>query len=364
MALSPNYNWSEPDNSSLVKDGALAMRTLGDAIDTSVWNVGYGQAGKNKLINSSFQIAQRGTSVVFGSTGYEYTLDRWKVVRGAFATGMTVSQQSAGLTGIQYCARVQRNSGNTSTQYLSFFQTVETANAIGFAGQTISISFYARKGANFSSTSNVLNVIVTSGTGTNQSLESFTGSANVLNSTATLTADWVRYSYTATVASNATEIAFETQYTPTGTAGAADYYEITGVQLEVGAKATPFQTASGGSIQGELAMCQRYYYSHAVGDQIAVSLGTYTLSSELHAHVQFPVAMRTPPTLDQATGTNYYRCFRNGAADDFDSLIISRTNTTNTFLYQTGATISGTAGDAGIIHTQNASAKLAFTSEL
>ena len=36
MALSPNFGWSEPDNTSLVKDGALAIRTLGDAIDTSM----------------------------------------------------------------------------------------------------------------------------------------------------------------------------------------------------------------------------------------------------------------------------------------------------------------------------------------
>jgi hypothetical protein len=36
MALSPNYSWPEPDDTSLVKDGALAMRTLGNAIDTTM----------------------------------------------------------------------------------------------------------------------------------------------------------------------------------------------------------------------------------------------------------------------------------------------------------------------------------------
>lgn len=36
MATSPNYNWPEPDNTDLVKNGALAMRTLGDAIDTTM----------------------------------------------------------------------------------------------------------------------------------------------------------------------------------------------------------------------------------------------------------------------------------------------------------------------------------------
>jgi hypothetical protein len=54
MATSTNYGWSEPDDSSLVKDGAQAIRTLGDAIDTSLWNSGFGQAGKNKFINGNW----------------------------------------------------------------------------------------------------------------------------------------------------------------------------------------------------------------------------------------------------------------------------------------------------------------------
>jgi hypothetical protein len=36
MATSTNYGWTEPDNTAYVKDGALAMRTLGNAIDTTV----------------------------------------------------------------------------------------------------------------------------------------------------------------------------------------------------------------------------------------------------------------------------------------------------------------------------------------
>ena len=36
MATSPNFAWSEPDDTSFVKNGALAMRTLGNAIDTTM----------------------------------------------------------------------------------------------------------------------------------------------------------------------------------------------------------------------------------------------------------------------------------------------------------------------------------------
>lgn len=37
MATSPHYGWTEPDNTSYVKDGALAMRTLGNEIDATVY---------------------------------------------------------------------------------------------------------------------------------------------------------------------------------------------------------------------------------------------------------------------------------------------------------------------------------------
>lgn len=39
MATSPNYAFPEPDDSDFVKDGASAMRDLGDAIDTALYNI-------------------------------------------------------------------------------------------------------------------------------------------------------------------------------------------------------------------------------------------------------------------------------------------------------------------------------------
>ena len=47
MATTTNYGWSTPDNTALVKDGALAIRTLGSAIDTTVFNNASGVAKKN-----------------------------------------------------------------------------------------------------------------------------------------------------------------------------------------------------------------------------------------------------------------------------------------------------------------------------
>lgn len=263
MSNTPNYGWDTPDNTGLVKNGALDMRTLGNAIDTSVWNVGYGQAAKNKTTNAAMQVWQRGTS--FAVTTPVYAADRWQVARAGNVAGSTVTRQltsdTTNLPFIQYCMRVSRDSGNTSTNTLYLAQAMESVNSIPLAGRTVTVSFYARKGANYSATSSIINVKLQSGTGTDQNnlTGAYTGSTNVTNQNAVLTTTWQRFSSTGTIAATATELAYLIEANPTGTAGAADYYEITGIQLEVGSVATAFQTASGGSIQGELAMCQRYY---------------------------------------------------------------------------------------------------------
>ncbi len=216
----------------------------------------------NAVINSCIDIWQRGTS--FTSAGYVYTADRWQFYPQG-ASNRDVSRQNAGSTlpTIQYCARIGRQSGNTATTAMYFGQNLESAQSYQFAGQAVTVSFYARKGANYSATSDILAFGLFSGTGTDQNVFSgYTGQATVINNNATLTTSWQRFSFTGTVASTATELAMYFVYTPTGTAGAADYYEVTGVQLELGSVATTIKRA-GGTIQGELAACQRYYETFA-----------------------------------------------------------------------------------------------------
>jgi hypothetical protein len=70
------------------------------------------------------------------------------------------------------------------------------------------------------------------------------------------TTSWARVTYTGTVASNALEVCPVIAFTPTGTAGADDSLYITGVQLEIGTSATPFERRF---YNTELANCQRYY---------------------------------------------------------------------------------------------------------
>jgi hypothetical protein len=79
--------------------------------------------------------------------------------------------------------------------------------------------------------------------------------------------------------------------------------------------------------------------------------------------MNFPVSMRTGPTLDIVTGTNYYKINRNGGTDFFNSFTIARATSKSCLLYNISE-ISGTAGQAGEVQSGNASAFLSFTAEL
>lgn len=342
MATSPNYLWSEPDNSSLVKDGAQAMRTLGDAIDTSVWNVGMGQAGKNAVTNSAFQIFQRGTSISVAASTSPYVSDRWQASVQA-SQASTYSQQATSdttnLPDIQYCIRVQRNSGQTGTGTINLAQSFESINTRRFTGKTVTLSFYARRGANYSQTSNALGAYLYTGTGTDQNVISgYTGGAIPLAVPTTLTTTWQRFSASVTLSSSVTEMGIRFQYDPTGTAGAADYFEVTGVQLEAGSIATPFQTASGGSIQQELAMCQRYYCVLGEGDFYG---SYYNSSSQFVLNGRFPVTMRTTPTSTLPSGTTTNGVQQVGIANYNASSLGYFAGKTNSFSF-TGTASGGT----------------------
>jgi len=252
-------------------------------------------AGKNFVINGGMDIWQRGTS--FALTGYNvYTADRWSCGNGS---GITISQVSSGLTGFQYAMRAQRNSGVGAVTSINLFNMFETKNSIPLAGQTISLSFWARAGANFSGTGYNINPQVQTGTGTDQNawFGLWTGSAFPINSSTSLTTSWQKFTYTGVCASNITQAGIFFYYTPTGTAGANDYFDITGVQLEIAPQATPFSRA-GGSIGGELALCQRYYYQQGLQSyDITLGVGSIMSSTSAAFLWNFPVIMRTQPSL-------------------------------------------------------------------
>ena len=262
-----------------------------------------GTVQNNPVLNSSFQLWQRGTSVSLVASTPGYTADRWYVVNGA-NQATTVSRQATGdttnLPFIQYCARVQRNSGQTGTGTMSISQPFETINSIAFAGKTVTMSFYARKGANYSATSDVLTVYLITGTGTDQNQQGagYTGQTLAINQSATLTTTWQRFKQSVTLGTGITEIQPVLTYTPTGTAGANDYFEVTGVQIDIGSVALPFRT-NGGTLQEELAACQRYYYRTSTpnaGNGYVSPAGVAATTGRFDTSLNAPVTMRAVPS--------------------------------------------------------------------
>ena len=253
-------------------------------------------AGKNIVINGAFDNWQRGTSFNSSTDTSLYTADRFQCYSGA-GSNVTLSRQSSGLTGFQYCARIARTAASTATNLVWVTHTVETAESLRLAGQTATLSFWMKTGANFSPTSSAVSVQLLYGTGTNNNiLNGFTGETSIVSTTINPTTTWTRYTFTASVPSTATQLAIVLKHTPTGTAGAADYYDITGIQVEAGSVATPFSRA-GGTIAGELAACQRYYSRvQAVSSNEFFGQGPNNNASGGLMYVTFPVRMRVAPT--------------------------------------------------------------------
>ena len=249
-------------------------------------------AAGNVIINGAFDIWQRGTSFTYAGGAQNYVCDRWQGWATAAGTNLSISRQ-AGTANLQYAARFQRVSGNTSTASLVFAQTIETANSIPLAGQSVTLSFFARVGANFSPTPGNFTATIISGTGTDQNHTAFTSATTVVASAISLTSLWVKYQITGTVAANATQLGIRLVMVPTGTAGANDWFEITGVQLEAGTVATPFKR-NAPSLQAELAACQRYFWRANLANGVGFT-GFSDNTTNFLAFVQLPVSMRVPP---------------------------------------------------------------------
>ena len=90
MATTTNYSWTTPDDTSLVKDGASAIRALGTAIDTSMNTaLGTKKAGMVLLNTTSFSGV---ASISLPADTFTSTYDNYKIIgRFSNATTGTVS---------------------------------------------------------------------------------------------------------------------------------------------------------------------------------------------------------------------------------------------------------------------------------
>lgn len=218
------------------------------------------QKNPNILINGDMAIAQRQLSVALSTSG-NFVADRWNTFISGTTAGTTSQNSASGLNGLPSFSRVQRTAGNTGTGFLNIAQTIETPVAKKLQGRFLTLSFWARAGANFSGTSSGLSITVTTGTGTDETPRSnYTGQSLPLQIAASgnvISTAWKQYSYSVLMPANTNEACVTFAYAGTGTAGANDYFDITGVSLNEGGL-QPYANATN-SFQEELALCQRFY---------------------------------------------------------------------------------------------------------
>jgi hypothetical protein len=312
-------------------------------------------AFRNALIDGDMSVAQRGTSFTGISSGAStQTLDGW--FGWTSATGnMTISQQTLAVAGagINNVLRVQRPNGDTHIAQHSVGQIIKTSDVEHFAGQAATLSFYARSGANFSAASGNIAIIVGQGTGADEGSNSYvlatwTGNSLALATTQAITSTLTRYSVPVSFLSNTTEIAVNFYFTSVGTAGAADYFDITGVQLEQASTDTTYESLP---FFTQLNRCLPYYrksfpYATAPAQSAGVT-GAVTLVSpaaaSFGASFDFPSTMfKTPSvtTYNPSASNANWRDVTNGA---------DRTVTVNE-VNADRVTITGASGSASALN--------------
>jgi hypothetical protein len=260
-----------PNSQSVVK--ALPSQVSVDALGNMSLSgsISTGNMGmfRNGVINGDMRIWQRGTTfAIANSAAKVYTADRWMASQNN-TSAMIVSRQAiTDNKPFQYCLRVQRNTGSTALDGMRIVQALESAESLSFAGKSATLSFYLRRGSGFSSTFSV-NLICSTGNDQDPNLISGgnwinqTGFINVNIANALISTSWSRFTYIVSMPSTCNQIGIQFSKSNAGQADGFDFIDMTGVQLELGTIATPFEFRP---YAIELQLCQRYY--EAIGNII------------------------------------------------------------------------------------------------
>jgi hypothetical protein len=325
---------------------------------------------KNRLLNGSFNIAQRGTSFTSGANNDDtYNLDRWYVLSDG-NDAVDITQTTTVPTGAKYSIGLDVETVNKK---FGIAQIIENVNCYDAIGGNVTLSFQAKVSATTKLDNVKCAVIAWSGTadtvtsdiisawgaeGTNPTL---IANATYENTPANLnvTTSWATYSVTANVdtASTANIIVFIWSDVTDTTAG--DFLHITNAQLEIGTSATPFERRL---YNQELANCQRYAYTTSGGCSNA---GAAASTTTVQQRFNFPIVMRTAPTTSITTTGSF------GISDDYNADATATTVTitqarTSTIMARltlggftglTTARLYGGVGDTG-------TAQITFSSEL
>jgi len=347
------------------------------------------QGFRNRIINGDMRIAQRGTAAV--TTSDSFPVDRYKmsnVTDGAFSAIQDSSvPSSSGFVNSLKWTVTTADASIGADQWAVVRQVIEGNNCAdlgwGASGaKTVTLSFWVRSSVtgtfggalrnadanrtypftysiSAADTWEQKSVTVagdttgTWGTGTGAGITVFWSLAAGSNFAGTA-GSWSANQYLGATG--------QTQLMSTLN---ATWY-ITGVQLEVGSVATPFERRPYGT---ELALCQRYCYTlfatDCATDNFArFALGDCDLTDRLQGYVWFPVTMRVAPSLT-ATAANTFTLYSAGATNTCTQVNVAPTVTSKIGLTQLITSATLTVGRAGqILANNNRTAYLIYSAEL
>jgi hypothetical protein len=288
---------------------------------TSISGSSSSVAGDNFLYNGAMQVAQRGTSTA-SITGTSYnTADRWLVSASSLGT-WTQSIEADGPTGSGLTKSLKMlcttaDGSPAASDYVMLVQPLEGYDVQRIAkgtasAQQLTLSFWVKSNATGTyiaelyDTDNSRSVSgsysITSSATWEQKVITFpadtTGTLNNDNDTSLLAQFWLGSGSTYSSGSPLqTTWGTATNTRAVGQTNVAaatnNYWQITGVQLELGATATPFEFKPYGV---ELAECWRYFYKYRdLGEEYVNGYSTAAQQKLLFAN--FPVPMRAAPTV-------------------------------------------------------------------
>jgi len=344
---------------------------------------------RNIVINGAMQVAQRGTSSTgLGATDGYYTVDRFGLNFSGTASRLTMTQDSpTDLNGFTKALKLDCTTVDTSiaaAEYIMLHYRIEGQDLQQLKKGTsdaekITISFYVKGNASatytceiedvdnnrynsqeFSVTTSWTKVTLTYNGDTTGVLGNDNGQSMAINFWLHVGSNFTGGTHTDNVwhttanqrvGDNQTSFADSTDRT----------FFITGVQLEVGSQATPFEHRSFGE---ELELCKRYYQKVTTGENNSpIALATAYNSSQLAIPIPLRPEMRTTPTVDVVSGSNYYRFTANASNTDLDDVALDIANRQAVVVYK-GSLSGMTGGQAGYFYTKSTSASLAFNAEL
>ncbi len=218
--------------------------------------------------NGGLEIWQRGAggsaSIAIPASNASYTSDGWYIKTGA-NEDFTVSQQAGLTSGSEFCARVQRDSGQTGTTGMTFGFPIDTDELWPMLGQFVRLSLTLRAGANWSPTSGNITIALNVGTGTPvQFTTGYTGASVAATLTQAISTTAARYQFSAAaiIPTTTRQAEVTLTWTPVGTASTNDYFEIDDVQLEIQPAPTGYVASNFERLNftEQLLLCQRHFF--------------------------------------------------------------------------------------------------------